>query len=65
MLISLFVVLVFLDQNRAPVPIKILLGSPFHLGLSLIIAVSMLVGVIMTIGVVYLLNRRKDRRKDK
>ena len=64
MLMSLFLVVVFIDQNRMPVPIKIVLGSPFHLGLSLIIVISMLVGVIMTIGVVYLINRRKDR-KDK
>ena len=61
---SLFLVVVFIDQNRAPVPIKILLGSPFQLGLSLIIIISMVVGVIMTIGVVYLIERRKDR-KDK
>ena len=62
MFMSLFLVVVFIDQNRAPVPIKILLGSPFHLGLSLIIIVSMVVGVIMTIGVVYLIKRRKDRK---
>ena len=61
MLIALFMVLVFLDQNRMPVPIKILLGNPFHLGLSLIIVISMLVGVVMTIGVVYLINRRKAK----
>ena len=40
-LISLFLVVVFLDQNRTPVPVKILLGNPFHLGLSLIILISM------------------------
>ena len=61
MLISLFLVVVFIDQNRAPVPIKILLGNPFHFGLSLIIIVSMVVGVIMTIGVVHLINRRKGK----
>jgi len=58
---SLFLVVVFLDQNRVPVPVKILLGNPFHLGLSLIIIVSMVVGVIMTIGVIYLMNRRKGK----
>ena len=61
MFMSLFLVVVLIDQNWAPVPIKILLGNPFHLGLSLIIIVSMVVGVIMTIGVVYLINRRKDK----
>jgi len=58
---SLFLVVVFLDQNRVPVPVKIIIGNPFHLGLSLIIIVSMVVGVIMTIGVIYLMNRRKGK----
>jgi uncharacterized integral membrane protein len=57
----LFLVVVFLDQNRVPVPVKIIIGNPFHLGLSLIIIVSMVVGVIMTIGVIYLMNRRKGK----
>jgi len=61
MLMSLFLVVVFLDQNRVLVPVKIIIGNPFHLGLSLIIIVSMVVGVIMTIGVVYLMNRRKGK----
>ncbi|MCG6533223.1 MAG: LapA family protein [Syntrophales bacterium LBB04] len=65
MAISLFLVIVFLDQNRNPVPIKIILGGPFHLGLSLIIIISMLLGVIMTIGVVYLTSRRRTKDKDK
>jgi len=61
MAISLFLVIVFLDQNQNPVPIKVILGSPFHLGLSLIIVISMLLGVIMTIGVVYLTSRKKKK----
>ena len=59
-LMFLFMVFVFLDQNRGPVPIKILVGNPFHLGLSLIIMISMVVGVIMTIGVIYLRKKKKD-----
>ena len=62
-LIFLFLVIVFLDQNRTPVPVKILLGNPFHVGLTLIILISMVVAMVMTIGVVYLwMNRRKDKR---
>ena len=61
LLMSLFMVVVFLDQNRTPVPIKIVIGKPFHLELSLVIIISVVVGVIMTIGVVYLINRRKGR----
>jgi len=60
-LMFLFMVFVFLDQNRGPVPVKILVGNPFHLGLSLIILISMMLGVIMTIGAIYLINRRKDK----
>ena len=60
-LMFLFLVVVFLDQNRVPVPVKIIIGNPFHLGLSLIIIVSMVVGVIMTSGVIYLMNRRKGK----
>lgn len=56
----LFMVVVFLDQNRTPVPIKILIGNPFHLELSLIIVISMVVAVIVTIGVIYLMKRKKD-----
>jgi uncharacterized integral membrane protein len=56
---ALFLVLVFLDQNRTPVPIKILIGSPFQFGLSLIIIISMLVAAIMTLCVVYMMKKKK------
>jgi len=58
-LMLLFMVFVFLDQNQAPVPIKILLGGPFHFGLSLIILISVIAGMLLTIGAKHLLNRRK------
>ncbi|HLE19107.1 MAG TPA: hypothetical protein VI728_12580 [Syntrophales bacterium] len=58
-LMFLFLVVVFLDQNRTAVPIKILIGNPFQLELSLIIIISIVVGVISTIGIVYLMNRKK------
>jgi uncharacterized integral membrane protein len=62
MFMSLFLVVVFIDQNRVPVPVKIVIGNPLHLGLSLIIIVSMVVGVIMTIGVVHLIKRQMMQR---
>ena len=61
MLMAFFLLVVFLDQNRTPVPIKILIGNPFHVGLSLIIIISMVVAVIITIGVVYLINGKKGK----
>ena len=60
-LMSIFLVGVFLDQNRTPVPIKIIFGKPFHLELTLIIIFSMVVAALMTVGVRYLMNRRKDK----
>ena len=60
-LMSIFLVGVFLDQNRAPVPIKIIFGKPFHLELTLIIIFSMAVAALMTVGAIYLIKRRKDK----
>ncbi|MFZ4439966.1 MAG: hypothetical protein ACOYOS_16180 [Syntrophales bacterium] len=60
-MISIFLMGVFLDQNRTPVPIKIIFGSPFHLELTLIIIISMVVSSAITIGVVYLLKGKKDK----
>jgi uncharacterized integral membrane protein len=61
MMISIFLMGVFLDQNRTPVPIKIIFGNPFHLELTLIIIISMVVSSAMTIGVIYLMKKRKDK----
>jgi len=61
MLISMFLVGVFLDQNRVPVPIKIIFGAPFQLELTLIIIVSMVVASVLTVGVIYLIKSRKDK----
>ena len=63
MLMFIFLAGVFLDQNRIPVPVKMLFGSPFHLELTLIIIVSMAVSSVMTIGVIYLIKRRIDNKK--
>ena len=60
-MISIFLMGVFLDQNRTPVPIKIIFGTPFHLELTLIIIVSMAISSAITIGIVYLMKRKKDK----
>ena len=60
-MISIFLMGVFLDQNRTPVPIKIIFGNPFHLELTLIIVISMVVSSALTIGIVYLMKRKKDK----
>jgi len=58
MLISMFLVGVFLDQNRVPVPIKIIFGTPFQLELTLIIIISMVVSSLLTIGVIYMIRKK-------
>jgi uncharacterized integral membrane protein len=63
LVMSVFLAVVFLDQNRTPVPIKILVGQPFHLELTFIIVISMAVAAIMTLGVVHLMNKRKKKDK--
>jgi uncharacterized integral membrane protein len=51
--IALFLAVLFLDQNSAPVPVKIILGDPHLIGLSSIIVVSVLVGVLLAVAVLY------------
>lgn len=51
--IVLFLTVLFLDQNSAPVPVKIILGDPRPVGLSSIIIVSILIGVLLSAGAMY------------
>ena len=61
--IALFLAVLFLDQNSAPVPVKIILGDPRPIGLSSIIVVSVMVGVLLSAAVVWLyVMIRKARR---
>jgi len=56
-LMLLFMVVVFFDQNNTPVPVKFLLGSPIPLPLSLIIAVSLIIGAVVALVATYAVNR--------
>ncbi|MEI6209331.1 MAG: hypothetical protein WCP20_21335 [Desulfuromonadales bacterium] len=47
---TLFLAVLFLDQNSSPVPVKIILGDPRPIGLSTIIVASMLVGVLLSVA---------------
>jgi len=64
--ISLFFAVLFLDQNSAPVPVKIILGDPHPIGLSTIIVISVLIGVLLSVAVMYagksLLKARKNQQ---
>lgn len=66
-MIGLFLVILFLDQNSAPVPVKIILGDPRPIGLSTVILASMLVGVSISLvaGFAYRAVRKSKENKDK
>ena len=49
MIAVLFLAVLFLDQNRSPVPVKIILGDPHPIGLSTIIIISILTGVLLSV----------------
>ena len=61
----LFLVVVFLDQNRRPVPLKFIIGTPFLMDLSLIILISMVIGIALTGGCLHFMNRRKKFKGQK
>jgi uncharacterized integral membrane protein len=61
----LFLVVVFLDQNRRPIPLKFIIGTPFLVDLSLIILISVGMGIAITGGFIRYMNRRKKIRDKK
>jgi len=60
--IALFLVLIFLDQNRVSVPLKLFLGKPFQVELSAIVLASILIGVLIAFSVIFFIKRIKGRR---
>ena len=59
----LFLVVVFLDQNITPVPLKIILGSPFNLSLSTLMVISALVGAGCTLAGIYITQKIRKKWK--
>jgi uncharacterized integral membrane protein len=49
MITVIFLAVLFLDQNRSPVPVKIILGDPHPIELSAIIIISILTGVLLSV----------------
>jgi uncharacterized integral membrane protein len=60
----LFLAALFLDQNSAPVPVKIILGNPRPIGLSTIIVISILIGVALSVAVLCLYTAIRKSRKN-
>ncbi|MBF0520060.1 MAG: LapA family protein [Nitrospirae bacterium] len=61
--ISVFLVVVFLDQNQREVPVKVFFGNPFHFNLSLIIIFSAALGATITIASFWLIKRMQEKLK--
>ena len=63
--VALFLAVLFLDQNRSPVPVKIILGNPHSVGLSSVIILSMLAGAAVTLAGLlgYKIVRRREKRQ--
>ncbi len=59
----LFLAVIFLDQNSTPVPMKIIIGNPHGIRLSLIIIVSMLIGMLLAIGGMLLIKKVQTKNK--
>ena len=47
--LAAFLFVVFIDENGSPVPVKLLMGSPVHINLSVIILGSMAIGSALTV----------------
>ena len=45
--VILFLMIIFLDQNSSHVPMKVIVGRPFGIRLSLIILGSMAIGMML------------------
>jgi len=62
--ITLFFAALFLDQNRTPVPVKIIFMDPRPIELNSIILASVLAGVLVSIAVLWLYNSVRKARKN-
>lgn len=62
-LMILFMAVVFLDQNNVPVPVKLIVGEPIQVDLSLIVMGSIFLGVLMTLGALLGVKRIKKNKE--
>lgn len=60
----LFLAVIFLDQNSNPVPMKVIVGNPHGVKLSMVIIVSMLIGAVLATGGMLLIKRLQTKNKD-
>ncbi|HIJ60145.1 MAG TPA: DUF1049 domain-containing protein [Nitrospirae bacterium] len=64
-ILIVFLFAIFLDQNSKPIPLKIILGAPVHLPLSVIIAGSMTLGAIIALSGVLLIKTITNNKNKK
>lgn len=63
-LLLLFLFVVFIDENNTPVPMKIILGSPVHMPLSMIIIISMALGAGCSFAGLFLFKAIRGKMKN-
>ena len=60
----LFLVVIFLDQNSNPVPMKVIVGDPHGVRLSVVIIVSVVIGAVLATVGMLLVRRVQTKNKD-
>ncbi|HIJ81810.1 MAG TPA: DUF1049 domain-containing protein [Desulfuromonadales bacterium] len=60
----LFLAVIFLDQNSNPVPMKVIVGNPHGVRLSMVILVSMLIGALLATVGMLLIRLLQTKNKD-
>lgn len=59
----LFIFAVFLDENGTQVPLKMILGSPLHMSLSMIIVGSMIFGAGCSFAGLFFVKKIREKSK--
>jgi uncharacterized integral membrane protein len=60
----LFLVVIFLDQNSNPVPMKIIVGDPHGVKLSMVIIFSVFIGAVLATVGMLLIKKAQTKNKD-
>ena len=58
-----FLLVIFIDQNKVPVPVRLFVVGPYHIHLSLIIGISIITGIALTVAIGYLIHRQVQQSR--
>ncbi|MBC8412314.1 LapA family protein [bacterium] len=59
----IFLLIIFIDQNNDPVPVKLFVVGPYQIPLSYVITISFLAGVGLAVTVGFLIYKMQSRRR--